>query len=62
MKQKEYITFSGLLFTVVALVHLLRAVYGWPVVIGGWDLPMWASWLAVVVVGFLAWKAYKLNH
>ncbi|MEX2054397.1 MAG: hypothetical protein WD883_02555 [Candidatus Colwellbacteria bacterium] len=62
MKQKTYIISSGLLFATVAFVHLLRVVNGWDIVISGWSLPMWVSWLAVIGVGYLVWGSYKLSR
>lgn len=60
MNQKTYLQVTGLLFTVAALVHLLRAVLGWEASIAGWMVPGWLSWIAVVVAGYLAYSAYNL--
>jgi hypothetical protein len=43
-----------LVFTLVALVHLLRLVYGWEATINGAAVPMWASGLGLVIAGGLA--------
>jgi hypothetical protein len=43
-----------LIFTIVALVHLLRLVLGWEVTIGSVAVPMWASGLGLVIAGGLA--------
>ena len=45
---------SGCVFAAVAALHLLRAVKGWDLLINDWNLPIWGSWVAVVVLGFLA--------
>ena len=50
---------AGTVFAVVAVVHAWRAVTGWEVMIGGWAMPMWLSWLAVVLIGWLAWSGLK---
>ncbi len=48
---------SGIIFAAVALVHLLRACFGWPAVFNGSEVPMWASWVSVVVGVFMsAWN------
>ena len=52
-------TVSTAIFAVVAIGHLLRAVYGWEVVIGEWSIPLWASWIGVVVAGILAYSGYQ---
>jgi len=37
---------TATLFLVVAIIHLLRIIFGWSVEIGGLSIPFWASWLA----------------
>ena len=54
MKMRPYVLASGVLFLVVGLVHLLRAVEGWPAMIGGWAVPLWISGLAFVLSEALA--------
>lgn len=60
MSNKAYLSLSGLIFLIIAVLHLLRAVYGWEAAIGGWMVPMWISWVALVVSGYLAWNAKRL--
>ena len=55
MNTKTYAQVTSIIFAIVALAHLARIVFGWDAVIGGWDVPMWVSWLAVVVAGLLSW-------
>lgn len=62
MKQKEYIVFSGILFGVIAICHLLRLVDATPVTVGLWEIPVWASAVGAIVAGFLAWKAFQLSR
>ena len=58
LDHKTYMTVSTAIFAVVAIVHLLRAVYGWDLVIGGWTAPLWISWLGLIVAGVLAYSGY----
>ena len=62
MKRKEYIAFTGFIFAIVFLIHLWRLIYSVPVTIGEFDIPVWVSGLGVILAGFLAWKALKLNR
>ena len=39
---------------VVAIAHLLRIALGWEVVVNGLVIPMWVSWIGLVVSGGLA--------
>jgi hypothetical protein len=40
---------ASIVFAIVALAHLLRIFMGWPVVIDNWTVPMWLSWIALVI-------------
>jgi hypothetical protein len=51
---------TSLIFFVVALLHLLRLVGQWDVLIGSWHFPLWASLVAVFVVGFLSFAGFRL--
>ena len=55
MDQKTFTLFAGVIFAIVALLHLLRIYMGWPVVVGDWTVPMWVSWIALVVVSSLSY-------
>jgi hypothetical protein len=57
---RAYILVSGLLFGVVAVVHILRLAYGWPVQIAGLSVPMDVSWAGIVVPGALCVWAFAL--
>ena len=61
MSQKSYITVTGAVFFVIAVLHLLRLLLGWGAVIGGWNVPSWVSCLALVLSGYLAYSAFKLS-
>jgi hypothetical protein len=61
MQQTAYNTITAVLFLVVALVHLLRIIFGWSAQIGGVTVPMWASWLALVVAAALTYFGCRQN-
>ncbi len=54
MTREVFCIVAGVIFAVVALLHLLRIYMDWPVVIADWSVPMWVSWIALVVAGILA--------
>jgi len=56
---KNYIVVSGLVFGVVSLAQVLRAVMQLPVQVGGFEIPVWASWIAAVVAGSLCVWAFR---
>jgi hypothetical protein len=61
MDTKTFSLGAGLIFAVVALFHLARIVMDWSVIIGDWSIPMWASWVALVVAGGLALLGLRLS-
>ena len=58
LNRKTYMTVTATLFLVVAIIHLLRIIFGWSVEIGGLSIPFWASWLGVLVAGALAYLGF----
>ena len=61
MNQKTFVVTAGVVFSLVAALHALRLLLGWDAAIGGWLVPMWLSWLALAVSGYLAYTAFKLK-
>ncbi len=57
---KRYCVISGILFTLVAVAHLLRIVYGLPISIGDFNAPMWMSWVGLIIPGALAVWAFRI--
>ena len=52
----RYVVVSGVIFGLMALTQLLRAVNQLPVQVGGVEIPIGVSWVAVVVAGSMcAW-------
>jgi len=62
MSSHSYFLISGLLFTLVAIAHLLRLVLGMPVQVEGVAVPMAVSWVGFVVPAVLAYWAFRLNR
>ncbi|MDP3702885.1 MAG: hypothetical protein Q8R78_00630 [Candidatus Omnitrophota bacterium] len=61
MNQKTFVLTAGVVFSLVALLHALRLLLGWDAVIGGWHVPMWLSWLALALAGYLAFTAFRVK-
>ncbi|MGH7628731.1 MAG: hypothetical protein ACREOF_04975, partial [Gemmatimonadales bacterium] len=51
---RAYLQISGTLFGLIALGHLLRLVRHWPDDLAGYVVPLWASWLGLVLAGGLS--------
>ena len=58
---RPYLLLSGVIFAVVALLHLLRLVYSWPAQLGAWTMPMGFSWIGLLAAGTLAAWAFSLS-
>jgi len=59
MSQKNFNAFAGFIFLVVLIVHLLRVLNGWAVSIDEFEMPMWASWLGIIIAGCLAYHGLR---
>ena len=59
MTQKTYNSITVFVFAVVGILHALRILNDWPAYVGGWVVPMWVSWVAVIIAVVLAWKGSK---
>jgi hypothetical protein len=56
MKIGSYIVVSAVIFTLVAIVHLVRLLQGWPAEIDMMSVPLWASGLcAALGVAMAGW-------
>ena len=60
MTEKMFATIAAVIFALVALLHLLRLVMGWSIVIDSWTVPMWVSWMGLVVAGALSYYGARL--
>jgi sterol desaturase/sphingolipid hydroxylase (fatty acid hydroxylase superfamily) len=58
----KYVVVSGVLFGVIAVVQAVRALNQWPVQVEGFDVPVWVSWVAMVVAGSLCVWAFRSGH
>ena len=61
MNQKTFTLTAGVVFSLIAVLHALRLLLGWDAIIGGWPVPMWLSWLALALAGYLAFTAFKVK-
>ncbi|MFQ5937114.1 MAG: hypothetical protein ACE5LB_11985 [Acidiferrobacterales bacterium] len=60
MTYKPYCAVSGTLFSVVALAHLMRLMYGWHIQVDDLAVPMWVSWAGLFIPGLLAVWAFRV--
>jgi hypothetical protein len=51
---KPFTAATLVILALVAIVHVLRLLFGWSVTINGTDIPMWVSVVAFVMTAGLA--------
>jgi len=61
MDQKTFFLTAGAIFLLIAILHVIRIIFAWDAVIGGWVVPKWASWVAIVVAIYLAYEGFRLG-
>lgn len=47
-------TIAALLLALIAIAQATRLAFGWPVTIGSFSVPLWASAVAALVAGGIA--------
>lgn len=62
MRQNTFSLTAGIVFLLIAAGHLLRVVLGATFVVAGVAVPMWASVLAVIVMGYLSFQGFRLGR
>ncbi len=62
MSEKLYLTISGVIFAIIALLHLLRILFQWPAMVGVWSVPLVISVMAVIIAGILTFWAFRLSR
>jgi hypothetical protein len=60
MRQKTFSLVVGLIFLLIAVMHVLRLALKWEVVLNGWSVPMWVSGVAIAITAYLAFESLKL--
>ena len=57
--QKNFYKLVGTLLGIVAILHLLRLIFGVEIQIGSWSAPLWLSWIGTIVTGYLSYASFK---
>jgi hypothetical protein len=56
---KPFTTVAIAVFSLVALLQLLRVALGWEVMVNGFVIPVWASVIACIVAATLAFMLWR---
>jgi hypothetical protein len=61
MTPRIFSLITATLFTLMALLHVLRLLRGWQVTIGDVVVPLWISWIGLAVATYLAYQGFRLS-
>ena len=62
MDKNKSLLLASLLFGLIALLHLLRAIFGWKAWVSQFEVPIYVSYLAALMLGYLAWMMYDASR
>lgn len=54
-RSKPFTWIAAAIFAVVALIHAVRVFTNFQVILGSHHIPMWVSYVGIVVPAFLSW-------
>ncbi len=60
MTKNNFTYAVSFLFLIIGIVHALRLFNAWEAQIGDFTVPIWASWVAVLVAFYLSFQGFKL--
>ena len=58
MDKNKALLVASIVFAVIALFHLGRALLRLDVLVSEFPIPVYFSYLAAVIIGYLAWMMY----
>ncbi len=62
MSHRAFSLTAGVVFSLIAIGHLVRVALGATVVVEGIAIPIWPSILAVLVMGYLGFEGFLLGR
>jgi len=61
MDKNRSLLIASLVFGIVGFLHLLRSLFGWQLVLTNFNIPLYLSYIAVIVLSYLSWSMYKAS-
>ncbi len=62
MKEKKIIKLNFILFGVIGLIHLIRLLTQFEVLVVGYIIPLWLNLIFFILAGWLALENYKIYN
>ena len=62
MTQRTFFLIAAAVFSLIALGHAIRLLFGWHVMVENVVVPVWVSWIGLAIAGYLAYEGFKLSR
>jgi hypothetical protein len=62
MTQRTFFLIAAAVFSLIALGHAIRLLFGWHVTIENVVVPVWISWIGLAIAGYLAYEGFRLGR
>ena len=62
MEKNIALLLASIVFGVIAMFHLVRALLKWDAIISGFSIPVYFSYLAALILAYLAWQTYDASR
>jgi len=60
LRERTYLMVAGAVFGVVAAAHIVRIFTGSDIVLMGWMVPIWLSWIGTAATAYLSYMSFHL--
>jgi len=60
MRERTYLLVAGSVFGIVAVAHLARVFAGADIILAGWAVPLWLSWIGTAFAAYLSYASLRL--
>jgi hypothetical protein len=62
MTPRIFSLIAASLFSLIALGHAIRLLFGWHVTVENIVVPVWISWVGLAIAGYLAYEGFRLSR
>jgi hypothetical protein len=62
MAQRTFSLIAAAVFSLIALGHAIRLLFGWHVMVENVVVPVWISWIGLAVATYLAYQGFRSSR
>jgi hypothetical protein len=59
MDKNRLLLVGSIVFSLVSILHLLRSIFSWEMVVNNFNVPLYFSYIAVIIAVYLSWNMYN---